>query len=144
MRASTNALDLIKKFEKCCLEAYEDQGGVWTVGWGTTGPGIREHLFITQKTADAMLIGDVSRLGIDITPLVGINVNQNQFDALVSLTYNIGLQAFKDSTLLKLIQSHKLEAASEEFDKWIHVHGTVSDGLKARREAEKKLFLTQI
>lgn len=144
MRASTNSIDLIKKFEKCRLEAYEDQGGVWTIGWGTTGPGIRENLTIAQKTADAMLIGDVSRLGIDITPLVGINVNQFQFDAIVSLTYNIGLQAFKDSTMLKLIKDHKLALASEEFDKWIHVHGTVSDGLKVRREAEKKLFLTAI
>lgn len=141
MRASQNALDLIKQFEGCKLQAYEDQAGVWTVGWGTTGPGITERTTVSQGVANGMLLGDVSRVSQDLSQLVGINVNQNQFDALVSLVYNIGLGAFKSSTMLKLVLKHDLVGAAGEFPKWDHVNGTVSSGLLERRLAEQKLFL---
>lgn len=140
MRASKNALDLVKQFESCRLYAYEDQGGVWTVGWGTTGPGINERTSVSQGIADAMLKSDIAQLGEHITPLVGLITNQDQFDALVSLVYNIGITAFKNSTMLKKIRAHDLKGAAEEFDKWVHVHKVVSDGLVRRRKAEKALF----
>src|SRR5271166_24170 len=142
MRASQNALDLIKTYEGCKLQAYEDQRGVWTVGWGTTGPGINERTVVSQGVANGMLLGDVSRVSQDVSALVGINLNQNQFDAVVSLVYNIGLGAFKSSTMLKLILAHKLPEAADEFPKWDHVNGVVNPGLLGRRLAEQKLFQT--
>lgn len=142
MRASGNAITLIKQFEGCKLEAYQDQAGVWTIGYGSTGPGIREGLTISQKVADGMLLGDVSWLSQDLSKLVGINVNQNGFDALVSFVYNIGLGAFKNSTMLKLILQHKIQEAALEFSKWDHVNGVVNEGLLTRRLAEQKLFLS--
>lgn len=140
MRASQNAIDLIKRFEGCRLEAYEDSSG-WAIGWGTTGPGIQENLRISQGTANAMLLGDVSLVSQDVNELVKRSLNQNQFDAVVCLVYNIGLGAFKQSTLLKLILSHKLPEASLEFPKWDHSNGKILPGLTARRLAEQGLFL---
>lgn len=140
MIPSGNAIVLIKKFEGCRLEAYQDIGGVWTIGWGTTGPGIQEGLHITQPTADSMLIGHVREVGLDLTPLVYNLLNQNQFDACISLIYNIGLTAFKSSTLLKLIKSRDMVSASLEFPKWDKVHGIISQGLLSRRLSEKALF----
>lgn len=144
VRASTIAVKLIKDFESCKLEAYPDAKGKYAIGWGTVGPGIREGLTISQSLADGMLVSDLSQLGQDITQLVGIRVNQFQFDALVSLTYNIGLSALKNSTLLKYVLAHKTEAAADEFLKWDHSEGKVIPGLTRRREAERKLFLTNI
>lgn len=143
MRASQNAVDMIKRFEGCRLESYQDQGGVWTIGWGSTGPGIRENLKISQRVADGMLLGDIGWLSQDLAQLVGISLNQNAFDACMSLVYNIGLGAFKSSTMLKLILQHKLSLAAEEFPKWDHVQGVVSPGLLARRLAEQTLFQTE-
>ena len=144
MRASKNALDLIKRFEGCRLEAYEDLGGKVTIGYGTTGSGIVPGLTISERTANGMLIGDVGRLGEELSRLVGINVSQNQYDALISFVYNVGITAFRNSTMYKLIQEHKLYEAADEFLKWNKVDGKEVEGLKARREAERKLFMSTI
>lgn len=142
VRASSQAIELIKRFEGCRLTAYEDQGGVWTVGWGTTGPGINERTTVSQGVANGMLLGDISRVSQDISQLVGIAVNQNQFDALVSFVYNLGIGAFKSSTLLKLILAYKKQEAADEILRWDHINGVVIPGLLFRREAERALFLT--
>lgn len=144
MVPSRNALDLIKKFEGCKLESYKDSGGVWTVGWGTTGPGIVEGLTVTQGVADAMLLGHIREIALDITPLVKLIPNQNQFDAIICLTYNIGVGAFKASTLLKCLLTRQFDKVAEEFLKWNHVHGKVVAGLTARRQAERSLFLQSL
>lgn len=144
VRASRNALDLIKKYESCRLEAYEDVGGKYTIGWGSTGPGIGPHTIISQGVADGMLISDVSEISVQVSNLVNYYVNQNEYDALISLAYNIGVEAFKESTLLKKIKAHDKEGAAAEFLKWDHVDGKVVAGLTSRRLAEHKLFLTSI
>lgn len=144
MRPSVNSLTLIKRFEGLRLEAYEDVGGKVTIGYGTTGVGIVPGLVISERTANGMLIGDVSRLGEELDKLVGRSLTQNQYDAIVSFTYNVGLQAFKNSTLLKLIKQGKVYEAADQLMSWDHVDGKEVEGLKARREAERALFLTSV
>ena len=144
VRASNNALSLIKKYESCRLEAYEDAGGKYTIGWGSTGPGIGPHTVISQGVADGMLKSDVSEISLEVSNLVNYSVNQNEYDALVSLAYNIGITAFKQSTLLKKVLAHDKQGAADEFLKWNHVNGKVLAGLTARRGSERALFLSMI
>ena len=141
MVPSANCIDLIKRFEGCKLEAYQDPAGVWTIGWGSTGPGIVEGLTIRQGTADAMLAGQVKEIGLALTDLVGFLLRQDCFDAVTSLCYNIGVNAFKHSTMLSLIKSRQLQQAALEFPKWSHINGILVAGLLKRREAEQALFL---
>lgn len=142
MRASKNAVDLIRHWEGCRLEAYQDIGGVWTVGFGTTGPGIHEGTKVSEAIAVAMLKSDIAQVSDAVSRLVGLHTSQNQFDAIVSFAYNVGTGAFKSSRMLKLILAGKKEEASQEFLKWNHVGGVIVAGLMARREAERKLFLS--
>lgn len=143
MIPSKNVIDLIKRWEGCVLEAYEDVGGIWTIGWGTTGPGIQEGLTITQTTADSMLLGHIRELGLSLTDLVGNSLSQNQFDACICLIYNIGMGAFRKSTLLKLLKAKDFKEASLQFSLWNHVQGKVVTGLTNRRAAERALFETK-
>jgi lysozyme len=141
MIPSQNALDLIKRFESCKLDAYQDPVGIWTVGFGSTGPGIVEGLTISQKTADGMLLGHVREVGLELTDLLGnFQLNQNQLDALTSLVYNIGIGNFKSSTLLKYLKMNDYKDASNEILKWNHAGGIVLPGLTTRRLAEQALF----
>lgn len=141
MTPSKNAIDLIKHFEGCKLEAYQDSVGVWTVGFGTTGPGIVEGLTITQPTAEAMLKGHLNEIGMSLTDIVGNKLSQDKFDACISFIYNLGTGAFKKSTMLKLIKENKMAEAAEEFPKWVKAGGKTLPGLVKRRQAEKELFL---
>lgn len=144
MRVSDNGLALIKKFEGCRLTAYADVGGVWTIGWGQTGPDVVEGLTITQAQADARLRAEVDRFANGVLAELKVPVNQNQFDALVSFAYNIGLGAFRSSTLLKLLNDRtQVSIVASEFTKWNKVNGKPIEGLSRRREAEKQLFLTK-
>lgn len=142
MIASKEAEDLIKQFEGCHLKAYKDAVGIWTIGWGTTGPGIQEGLAISQHTADVMLKAHVQDIALDLTDLLRPKVlKQHQFDALVSFIYNVGLGAFKKSTMLSLIKADKMAEAALEFDKWTKAGGKELPGLVKRRKAEKTLFI---
>lgn len=142
MIASKEAEDLIKQFEGCHLKAYKDAVGIWTIGWGTTGPGIQEGLVISQHSADMMLKAHIQDVALDITALLGEKkLKQHQFDALVSFVYNIGIGAFKKSTMLSLIKRDKMAEAALEFDKWTKAAGKTLPGLIRRRKAEKTLFI---
>lgn len=142
MRPSPKCFSLIKQFEGCRLEAYQDQAGIWTIGFGQTGFGIREGTTISPGVAEAMLKDTLSHLADDLFTLVGWRLNQNQYDALISFTYNVGLSAFKASTMLKDILAYRIPEAAEEFLRWNHVGGIVAEGLTRRREAERSLFLS--
>lgn len=145
MNVSNNGISLIKKFEGCRLTSYQDVGKVWTVGWGSTGPHIGQGLTISQAQADAWLREDVDKFAVGVADALKVSVNQNQFDALVSFAYNVGLGALRSSTLLKLLND-KADAnvVASEFLKWVNVDGVPYDGLKNRRNAEKGLFLTKV
>jgi lysozyme len=141
MVPSKNALALIKQFEGCKLEAYQDPRGIWTIGYGSTGPGIVEGLTISQATAEGMLLGHIREVGLSLTDLIGNALNQNQFDAVTCFVYNVGIGNFKTSTMCKYIRNGLLDQAAGEFKKWNKAGGVVLPGLVARREAEYELFI---
>lgn len=141
MRASSKAEDIIKRFEECRLKAYKCPAGVWTIGWGTTGKGIKEGLVITQPTADNMLKAHIMDLSLELTDIFGKKLEQNEFDAIVSFVYNIGMGAFRKSTMCHLLLEGKTAEASKEFERWVYASGKKLPGLVKRREAEKDLFL---
>lgn len=139
-----SALTLIKQFEGCKLSAYPDPGtggDPWTVGWGSTGPGIKKGVTWTQAQADARLVEDVSYFVNGVRGLLaGAPATENQLGAMVSLAYNIGLGNFGKSTLLKLHKAGDYAGAANEFPKWNKAAGRVMAGLTRRREAEAKVY----
>lgn len=144
MKLSDNGLAFIKKFEGCRLTAYADVGGIWTIGWGHTGPDVVEGLSITQQQADELFRVEVDQFAEAVLKEIKIPINQNQFDALVSFSYNVGLAAFHNSTLLKLLNDKTtVSIVASEFLKWNKVNGKPVEGLSNRRQAEKELFLTK-
>lgn len=144
MRISKNGLDLIKVYEKCRLKAFKPTTrDVWTIGWGHT-KGVQKGDICTQEQADAWLVEDTASEELRINLLVTKPLTQNQFDALVSLVYNIGGTKFSSSTLLKRLNAGQYEEAADEFQKWDKQEGKVLNGLVARRADERELFLTGV
>lgn len=137
----TMGINLIKYYEQCRLRAYQDTGGVWTIGWGHTGPEVKKGLKITQEKADELLREDLREAELVVNQLVPYGLAEHQFDALVSLVFNIGKTAFKNSTLLRMLKLGDILGASKQFGRWIHDNGKKLNGLIERREAERKLFL---
>lgn len=140
MDISQNRLNFIQQAEGCKLEAYQDSAGIWTIGVGHTGPDVHQGLIITSEQAIALLHQDVQKAVTAINRFVTQPLNQNQFDALVSFTYNVGIGAFCSSTLLKYINENRMSLAAGEFGKWCHAGGKVLPGLVARRMKERDLF----
>lgn len=146
MRASENGINLIKKFEGCRLTAYQDSVGVWTIGYGWTQPvdgkPVGNGMTITQQKADDLLKQGVIQYEAGVHGLVTVQLNQNQYDALVDFAYNLGVNALKGSTLLKKLNTGDYAGAANEFTKWNKAGGKELAGLTRRREAEKSLFLS--
>jgi lysozyme len=140
MHISEEGLDLIRRFEGLRLDAYRCPAGVWTIGYGHTGPDVAEGDRINEACAEALLLTDVLRLEDGVARSAGVCA-QGQFDALVSFAFNLGLGALRSSTLLKLhkIGQHKLAAA--EFARWIHAGGRKLPGLVKRRAAEAERYV---
>ena len=134
------AIDLIKKFEGCSLEAYLCPAKVWTIGYGHTS-GVKKGDKITQAQALDYLVKDLDIFESGVIRLTsGLGFNQNQLGALISFAFNLGLGALGSSTLLKLLKQGKVAEASKEFAKWNKAGGAVSNGLIRRRAAETELF----
>jgi len=141
MIISKRGLNLIKKWEALRLTAYQDTGGVWTIGYGHTGLDVKRDMTITKARADELLAADVKWAENGVKrALGGAAVTQNQFDAMVSLAFNIGLHAFRVSTLLRKFKAGDVAGAAGEFPKWKYDGGVVVDGLVNRRAAERALF----
>jgi lysozyme len=145
--AATNAftysdagLNLTKNFEGLQLSAYADQGGVWTIGYGHTGPGVFAGLAITQQQADVFLQSDVAGSVACVNKLVTWAIVQCQFDALVDFTFNLGCASLANSTLLRAVNAGDFASAANEFLRWDHVRGQVIPGLLRRRQAEAQMF----
>lgn len=140
MRTSNEGLNLIKKYECLRLEAYLCPAGVWTIGWGHT-KGVQKGDKITAYMADAYLTSDVMQAESDIKGCVTVPLTQNQFDALVSFTFNVGVGHLRSSTLLKKVNAQApKEEIMDEFRRWVYADGEVLDGLVARRESEAQLW----
>lgn len=146
MQISENGINLIKQFEGCRLTAYQDSVGVWTIGYGWTQPvdgkPVAKGMAITQQKADDLLKQGVVQYESGVSTLVKVQLNQDQFDALVDFAYNLGINALKGSTLLKKINAGDYIGAANEFHKWNKAGGKELAGLTRRRGAEKSLFLS--
>ncbi|MFP0401323.1 lysozyme [Acinetobacter nosocomialis] len=145
-KTTSNAgLNLIKGFEGKRLNAYDDGVGVWTIGFGTikypNGVRVKKGDTCTEQQAETYLKNDLTKFEVAINKLVKVPLTQNQFDALVSLTYNIGSGAFNNSTLLKKLNKGDYQGAADQFLVWNKAGGKVMKGLVRRREAERALFL---
>ncbi|BAP37179.1 hypothetical protein AS4_22390 [Acinetobacter guillouiae] len=144
-QVSPQGVDLICGFEGLELKAYDDGVGVCTIGYGTTiyphGKAVQYGDTCTIEQAKTYMQYDIRRFEQAVSAAVNVPLNQNQFDALVSLSYNIGIGAFKNSTLLKLLNASDYYAASHQFDVWIKAGGKTVQGLVNRRAVEKTLFL---
>lgn len=139
---SGNGRALTEFCEGLELTAYQDQAGVWTIGYGHTGPDVHEGLTITQEQAEALLEKDLEHAEYIVNTAVKTDLNQNQFDALVDFVYNLGEGNFGKSTLLKLVNANDMNGASQHFEEWDKAAGQVNRGLLRRRQMEQALFLT--
>lgn len=134
-------IDLIKEHEGLRLDSYQDGGGVWTIGYGSTGRDIGPELTWTQEQAEARLCSDLHRFENSVEQLVLVPMTDNQFAALVSFCYNLGAGALEHSTLLRLLNEGDIEGAADQFLRWDHDGGVKVAGLTARRNDERSLFL---
>ena len=140
MNISDAGLSLIKSFEGCRLTAYlPTPQDVPTIGYGSTR-GVTLGDTCTQAEADQMLREDCSEAEGCVSMAVDVDLTQHQFDALVSLVFNIGCGAFRGSTLLKLLNAGDFDAAQHQFSRWDKQAGKVLAGLTRRRAAEAALF----
>jgi lysozyme len=138
------ALEIIKRNEGLRLDAYEDVVGVWTIGYGDTGPDVKRGLRITEEEAERRLADRLARefepgvlAAIRPAPATG-----NQFSAMVSLAYNIGVRAFTSSTVVRMHKAGDYVAAAEAFNLWVKAGGRVYAGLVRRRQEEAALYLS--
>ncbi|WP_151805364.1 lysozyme [Acinetobacter junii] len=142
---SKTGIDLISSFEDTKLQAYDDGVGVWTIGIGTTaypnGVKVKKGDKCTLEQAKEYFAHDLKRFESSVNKLVEVPLSQNQFDALVSLVYNIGSGNFASSTLLKKLNAKDYAGAADQFLRWNKGGGKVMKGLVRRREAERALFL---
>lgn len=145
MKISRDGLALIKRWEGCRLTAYQDSVGVWTIGYGiTTAAGlgtVKRGMTITQQQADDWLVAALVKYEAAVSKALTRSPSQSQFDAFVSLCYNIGEGAFSRSTAVKLFNAGDVLGAADAFLLWRKAGGKVLQGLVNRRADERALFL---
>lgn len=144
MKTSDNGRAFITRWEGCYLKAYLCPANVWTIGVGHTAamgdPKPVMGMKITQEEADAILRRDLGSVERDVTASLKVLVNQRQFDTLVSFVFNVGIGAFRKSTLLKKLNASDYDAVPAELMKWTRAGGRVVQGLVNRRKAEADLW----
>ena len=139
MEISQEGLCLIKKFEGCELTAYKCAADVLTIGYGST-KSVTEGDTITQEEADNLLTEEIKEYENYVNDLVEVDLEQNQFDSLVSWVYNLGPANLKASTLLKVLNDKQYDQVPTQIKRWNKAGGKVLQGLIRRREAEALLF----
>ena len=139
MKISIEGLSLIKKFEGCELNSYKCAAGVPTIGYGSTH-GIQMGMSISKARAEELLLEDISKFEDIVDKAVTVALDQHQFDALVSWTFNLGGGNLNSSTMLKVINAGDYEDVPEQIKRWNKANGKVLEGLIRRREAEALLF----
>ena len=146
MSISSKGIDLICEFEGKRLTAYDDGVGIWTIGFGTikypNGVRVKKGDTCTLEQAKEYMRYDLIEFEHTVNDSVKVLLTQNQFDALVSLAYNIGSNAFKSSTLVKKLNAGDYKGAADQFNVWVNAGGKRMQGLVNRREKEKVLFLS--
>lgn len=139
MNYSKDGLSLTEGFEGVRLTSYQDQVGVWTIGYGHT-KGVADGMTCDQAQAEQWLLDDVAEAEAAVNHLVHIALSQEEFDALVDFTFNLGIGNFASSTLLKKLNDRDIQGAIDEFVKWDRAGGIEVAGLLRRRQAEAALF----
>jgi GH24 family phage-related lysozyme (muramidase) len=139
-RINAAGLKLLKQYEGLRLEAYQCPAGVWTIGYGSTD-NVTRGMKITEAQAEELLKKDLVRFENAVRSLVSVPLSDEQFSALVSFTYNVGIGALRDSTLLRLLNQWQYVDAASEFLRWNKAGLQVLAGLTARRNAERMLFM---
>lgn len=147
MKLSTDGLTFIQNMEAWRSKPYQDEGGIWTVGYGHVIPiKILANYMkraLTKVEGAQLLASDVGTAETLVAKLLpNMSLTQTQYDALVSLVFNIGGYAFSTSTMRRLLQSGHLSDAAKEFDRWVYVKRVKSTGLVKRRRTERLLFET--
>jgi lysozyme len=140
MDALDYALPLIKKWEGLRLKAYKCPAGVWTVGYGTTGPEVTRGVEWTHAQCEAALQSDCRELLRGVKACVKVPVSPQQVGALVSFAYNLGIGALRKSTLLRKLNQGDYDGAERQFGRWVVAGGRVLPGLIKRRAEERALF----
>lgn len=140
-RRTINAagMDIVKRSEGMRLKAYICPAGVLTIGYGSTGPHVRPGMTITAEQAESLLRSDLRRFEDGVADLAKV-ATDNQFSALVSLAFNIGLGALGSSTLLRKHNAADYAGAKAEFARWVRGGGKVLPGLVTRRTDEAELY----
>lgn len=147
MTVSQKGIDLIKSFEGLSLKSYDDGGGVWTIGYGSTmwtdGTKVKEGQSVGIEGAEKLLTWEINNKAKIVDQLIKSKINQNQFDALVSFAYNLGIGSLQKSTLLKLVNINPNDyGIRNEFMKWVSKGTTFEKGLTRRRKAEADLYFS--
>jgi lysozyme len=142
------AVDLGEEFEGFRSEPYQDSGGVWTIGFGSTRDGDSQPVTastppVTMDEARALAKRDLTWAAREVTNDVTVQLTDNQVAALEDFIYNLGAGNFRSSTLLRKLNAGDFDGAAAEFDKWDRAAGQVLAGLLRRRQAETDLFLQQ-
>jgi lysozyme len=146
MQLSAEGLELIKRFEGFRGQQYTDVAGFPTIGYGhriVPPESFPPEAFpggVSESQAAAILAGDVSAAELAIGRLVKVALTQGQFDALVDFCFNLGAGRLASSTLLRCLNAGCYDAAAEQLLLWDLAGGEVNLGLKARREAELRLW----
>ena len=136
---SKDGLALTEGFEQCRLMPYQDSGGVWTNGWGNTH-NVKPGIAITLERANFDLLANVCDAVDAVNDNVTVVLTQHEFDALVDFAFNVGVGAFKGSTLLKKLNAGDKSGAESQLAVWDKIKGVKSAGLERRRKAEQVLF----
>jgi len=140
LKYSDRGLKMTARFEGCRLKAYKDQVGVLTIGYGHT-LGVVEGMECTMAQALAWLEQDIARVETQLNRDLKIQVDQDEFDALVDFAFNLGLHALEHSTLWAKLNKGDFAGAAAEFPRWSHAGGKEVEGLLKRRLEEQALFL---
>ncbi len=147
MKVSSLGIGLIRGFEGLITHAYKAHPSekYFTIGYGHYGPDVQPNDVCTEEMAERLLQSDVNAFAVKVVKVLNadeIEVNQNQFDALVSFAFNVGINALVNSTLWRLLRDKDYLGAASQFKRWNKCNGIVLNGLTRRREAEAKLFLS--
>lgn len=143
MNVNNAGIALIKRFEGLSLRTYKCPAGIWTQGFGHTGPDVEPGEEINEREAEQLLIGDLLKFEYGVeSALDGVPASSNEFSAMVCLAFNIGLGNFRKSSVLKFHKDGKKTLAANAFLLWIKANGKPLAGLVKRRNAERALYVS--
>jgi lysozyme len=144
MKLNDTGFALICEFEGCRTEAYQDVVGVWTIGYGHTSaaglPSVAPGLTVTRAEATGILMRDLETFSAGVKSAITTQLNDNQFSALMSFAFNVGLGNFRSSSVLKSVNACRFDQVPADLALWVKAGGKVLPGLIRRRAAEGHCF----